>query len=156
MGFTGGHYHRNWAIDGFRQIVLNAIVWVAGMEVPASGVKSLPLTEDALNANLDRYDKPNPRIPLPNVAEYMALPPAEWVGPEELKAREAGKTKGKGRKKDAPKQAAKSDASATALYTSPVLKSGEKTRLIDIRVELKGAKQLFLVVSDEGNKSHDW
>ena len=156
VGFTGGHYHRNWAIDGFRQIVLNAIVWVAGMEVPASGVKSLPLTEDALNANLDSYDKPNPRIPLPNVAEYMALPPAEWVGPEELKAREAGKTKGKGRKKDAPKQAAKSDASATALYTSPVLKSGEKTRLIDIRVELKGAKQLFLVVSDEGNKSHDW
>ena len=34
VGFTGGHYHRNWAIDGFRKIVLNAIVWVAGMDVP--------------------------------------------------------------------------------------------------------------------------
>ena len=42
VGFTGGHWHRNWAIDDFRKAVLNAIVWVAGMEVPKDGVKSNP------------------------------------------------------------------------------------------------------------------
>jgi hypothetical protein len=84
VGFTGGHYHRNWAVDGFRQIVLNAIVWVAGMEVPEDGVKSRSLTEDELNANLDDYEgKENPWIPLPQVDEYMALPPAEFVTAEE-------------------------------------------------------------------------
>ena len=40
FGFTGGHFHRNWAQPGFRQLVLNAIVWTAGVEVPASGVAS--------------------------------------------------------------------------------------------------------------------
>ena len=84
VGFTGGHYHRNWAVDGFRQIVLNAIVWVAGAEVPQGGVKSLPLTEEELNANLDRYEgKVNPRIPLPNVDEFMDLPPAPFVTAQE-------------------------------------------------------------------------
>jgi hypothetical protein len=53
IGFTGGHWHRNWAIDDFRRAVLNAIVWVAGMEVPAGGVASQPITEAQLNENLD-------------------------------------------------------------------------------------------------------
>ena len=80
VGFTGGHYHRNWGSDGFRQLVLNAIVWVTGMEVPADGVKSNPLTEDDLNANLDVYPgKANPRIALPNVEEFEKLPPAKWI-----------------------------------------------------------------------------
>ena len=83
IGFTGGHYHRNWAIDGFRQIVLNAIVWVAGMEVPASGVKSLAVTEDGINVNLDDYGKPNPRIKLPTAEEVLALPPNPWFTVEE-------------------------------------------------------------------------
>ncbi|MEM1294908.1 MAG: ThuA domain-containing protein [Verrucomicrobiota bacterium] len=95
VGFTGGHYHRNWAIDGFRRIALNAIVWVAGMEVPEGGVKSLPVTEDQINENLDDYGKPNPRIKLPNVDEQMALPPAPFVTAEDLAAREAAKKKKK-------------------------------------------------------------
>ncbi len=53
VGFTGGHWHYNWAIDDYRRMVLNAMVWVAGLEVPAGGVNSLPLTEADLNANLD-------------------------------------------------------------------------------------------------------
>jgi hypothetical protein len=40
FGFTGGHFHRNWADDNFRKLVLNAIVWTAGVEVPANGVAS--------------------------------------------------------------------------------------------------------------------
>jgi hypothetical protein len=38
FGLTGGHYHWAWGEDGFRQIVLNGIAWVAGIDVPAAGV----------------------------------------------------------------------------------------------------------------------
>ncbi|HEX41986.1 MAG TPA: hypothetical protein ENN81_07995, partial [Phycisphaerales bacterium] len=38
FGFSGGHYHQNWHIEPFRKLILNAIVWTAGMEVPAGGV----------------------------------------------------------------------------------------------------------------------
>jgi hypothetical protein len=93
VGFVGGHYHRNWADDGFRQIVLNAIVWVAGMEVPEDGVKSETITEDQLNENLDVYEgKKNPRIPLPDIEEFKKLPPATWItGEEHAAAQEAAK-----------------------------------------------------------------
>jgi type 1 glutamine amidotransferase len=40
FGFTGGHYHRNWGDDQFRRLVLNGIVWTAGLTVPAGGVRS--------------------------------------------------------------------------------------------------------------------
>ncbi|HUF61250.1 MAG TPA: ThuA domain-containing protein [Verrucomicrobiales bacterium] len=53
VGFTGGHWHYNWAIDEFRTLVLNAIVWTAGLDVPESGVKSDPVAEEQLNENLD-------------------------------------------------------------------------------------------------------
>lgn len=53
VGFTGGHWHYNWAIEDYRRTVLNAMVWVAGLDVPEGGVQSLPLTEEDLNQNLD-------------------------------------------------------------------------------------------------------
>jgi hypothetical protein len=40
FGFTGGHYHSSWGQPDFRTLVLNAIVWAAGLEVPEQGVKS--------------------------------------------------------------------------------------------------------------------
>ncbi len=40
FGFTGGHFHRNWSDDNFRKLVLNGIVWTAGLAVPAQGVSS--------------------------------------------------------------------------------------------------------------------
>ena len=57
IGFTGGHFHKNWANRDFRTIVLNAIVWSAGLEVPQGGVKSNEVTEDDINANLDKKRK---------------------------------------------------------------------------------------------------
>ncbi|MFN0196340.1 MAG: family 16 glycoside hydrolase [Planctomycetaceae bacterium] len=53
FGFTGGHVHWNWGQDDFRKLVLNAIVWSAGLEVPVSGVYSKPLTLEDLEANQD-------------------------------------------------------------------------------------------------------
>jgi putative membrane-bound dehydrogenase-like protein len=57
FGFTGGHYHWNWADDNFRKVMLNAIVWSAHGEVPRDGVGSQRLTIDALKKNQD-YDAP--------------------------------------------------------------------------------------------------
>ena len=52
FGFTGGHFHRNWGNADFRRTILNALVWVAGAEVPAGGVDSR-ISEDDLKENLD-------------------------------------------------------------------------------------------------------
>jgi hypothetical protein len=52
MGFTGGHFHRNWSQESFRKVVLNGLVWIAGGEVPASGWDSR-LTPQQLGAGLD-------------------------------------------------------------------------------------------------------
>ncbi len=41
FGFTGGHFHRNWSIGSFRKMVLNGILWTAGIEVPQGGVASM-------------------------------------------------------------------------------------------------------------------
>jgi ankyrin repeat protein len=40
FGFTGGHFHHHWNNDSFRKLILNAIVWTAGAEVPENGVTS--------------------------------------------------------------------------------------------------------------------
>ncbi len=38
FGFTGGHLHENWSQPDFRRVVLNAILWIAHLEVPENGV----------------------------------------------------------------------------------------------------------------------
>jgi trehalose utilization protein len=40
VGFTGGHFYRNWANADFRKLVLNAVAWSAKLELPAGGVES--------------------------------------------------------------------------------------------------------------------
>ncbi len=60
FGFTGGHFHNGWANNDQRKLVLNAILWTAGGDVPAEGVAST-VTEDDLKANLD--PKPGQGLP---------------------------------------------------------------------------------------------
>ena len=57
FGFTGGHWHYNWAHPDFRKIVLNGLVWICGADVPANGVASETPTMEELEANQD-YPKP--------------------------------------------------------------------------------------------------
>jgi hypothetical protein len=52
FGFTGAHFHSNWSQEDFRRLVLNSVLWLAKMEVPAGGVQSKVTAED-LAANLD-------------------------------------------------------------------------------------------------------
>jgi hypothetical protein len=56
FGCTGAHYHKNWANDDFRTMMLNALLWTSGLDVPQDGVPS-SVTADELAANLD--EKPD-------------------------------------------------------------------------------------------------
>ena len=58
VGFTGGHFHRNWKDDNFRKVVLNALLWICKVEVPAGGVESI-VTDEQLAANWDDKGKKN-------------------------------------------------------------------------------------------------
>ena len=81
-GFTGGHHHRNWAIDGYRKLVLNTIVWAAGKKIPDGGVPTYKVTEDELNENLDDYGAKTRRVKLPTEAD-ITFTPGKWMTPEE-------------------------------------------------------------------------
>ncbi|MGL4420042.1 MAG: ThuA domain-containing protein [Gemmataceae bacterium] len=56
VGFTGGHVHRNWLEPNFRKVVLNALVWICKMDVPAEGIAST-VTEDLIKMNMDPKGK---------------------------------------------------------------------------------------------------
>lgn len=56
FGFTGGHFHRNWADENFRRVVVNAILWAAKIDVPEAGAK-VEFDAADLNKNLDRKGK---------------------------------------------------------------------------------------------------
>ncbi|HSQ56382.1 MAG TPA: ThuA domain-containing protein [Gemmata sp.] len=64
FGFTGAHFHRNWADENFRRVVINAILWCAKIEVPENGAK-VDFDPADLNRNLDRKAKGpfNPILP---------------------------------------------------------------------------------------------
>jgi len=52
LGFTGGHYHNNWADNDLRKFMLNAIVWTAKIEAPEGGVSTPTPTQEELDAYL--------------------------------------------------------------------------------------------------------
>jgi len=58
FGFTGGHFHANWQHDDFRKTVLNAIAWIAGVEVPEMGVQTPTPSDEVMEKNLDPNQRP--------------------------------------------------------------------------------------------------
>jgi type 1 glutamine amidotransferase len=50
FGFTGCHFHVNFGIPEFRRLIVNGVLWSAGLEVPAEGA---PV----------RLDHPVPKVP---------------------------------------------------------------------------------------------
>ncbi len=68
FGCSGGHVHWNWGHNEFRKFFLNAIVWTAGLDVPAEGVNPGTLTIEDL---LQDHDE---EIPADfNKARYQAM-----------------------------------------------------------------------------------
>jgi hypothetical protein len=74
FGCSGGHVHWNWGHNQFRKLFLNAIVWTAGLDVPAEGVNAGTVTVDDL---LQNHDEPIPANF--NKARIQAML-AEWNG----------------------------------------------------------------------------
>ena len=52
VGFTGGHYHVNLGDPNYRKLVLNALLWIAKVDVPAHGVE-VSVTPEELNEHVD-------------------------------------------------------------------------------------------------------
>ena len=57
FGFTGGHYHKSFQNDGFRKILLNAILWTAKVKVPENGLDSARPDDEEIKQNLDDKKK---------------------------------------------------------------------------------------------------
>ncbi len=75
FGFTGGHFHDNWGNDNQRKAVLNALLWVAKVEVPEKGVEST-VTPEELKLNLDEKAAPKPKsasVGQPRVFQRVAV-----------------------------------------------------------------------------------
>ncbi len=53
FGCTGSHYHKNWATEDYRRLILNAILWISKVDVPAEGFPVSHLSEDEMKVNLD-------------------------------------------------------------------------------------------------------
>jgi len=53
FGCTGGHTHWVYAHDGFRRLMLNAVCWIAKVEVPPQGVPTPRPTVEQMEANLE-------------------------------------------------------------------------------------------------------
>ena len=61
FGFTGGHFHLNWQNDDQRRLMLNALVWLAKLEVPAAGVNSASVGDVEIMQNLDEKKSVAPK-----------------------------------------------------------------------------------------------
>ena len=57
FGFTGLHRHENLENDSFRTVLLNAVAWVAGLEIPEDGVPSKTVSETDLNLLIIEAEK---------------------------------------------------------------------------------------------------
>jgi len=77
FGTTCGHYYDNWQNDQFRRLMLNAIVWSAGVEVPPGGVTARFYEHDEIMGELDRKLG---RAAMPEFYEEPAAPTAELTG----------------------------------------------------------------------------
>ncbi len=131
FGFTGGHFHWNWANENFRKVMLNAIVWTAHGTVPEDGVSTPNPREAELEAN---QDEPKPK------AKQKSKAAAKKSGPQ------------------VKRSVARADSDqAKPIFKSELITTQTEGRSVDIDVELGDAKNLYLVVNDGGNGfACDW
>lgn len=132
FGFTGGHFHWNWGDPNFRKVVLNAIVWSAKMEVPKNGVENKPIGIKELEANQDEKQPGNfnPKA----IEERLNLKPSKTST-----------------SRIAPQRGAKPK------FVSKVVTPKTPQHMVDVKADITGAKELYLVVRDGGNGySCDW
>ncbi|HYR58690.1 MAG TPA: ThuA domain-containing protein [Chthoniobacteraceae bacterium] len=64
FAYTGCDLHRNWSVESQRRLVVNGIIWAAGLEVPEHGAP-VPLAPEELTRNFDDKPKPTAAKPAP-------------------------------------------------------------------------------------------
>lgn len=57
FGFTGGHNHENWQDENLRKLVLNAILWIAKVDVPEQGIVTSKVTDEELHFKTKKWLK---------------------------------------------------------------------------------------------------
>ena len=139
IGFVGGHYHRNWAIDDFRKMVLNAIVWTARGDVPKAGVPSKSITKEQLSAGLKTP------IELPTAALYKQQP----MKLPDLKKKKAAAAPKK-------KAAAKTVNPSNFLSSSEVIKASDKVRHVELSADVTGLETITLFADSVDGNNYDW
>ncbi len=133
FGFTGGHFHWNWGRPEILKLVSNAIAWTAKIEVPENGVVVQP---QGVNQLKDGQDEPIP-------GNFNA----------DAVRKEFQLTAGK---LNTPTQAA-NGPKPRKLFGSEVVSAQTPNHSISAEVDIKGVKDLFLVVDDGGDGfSCDW
>ena len=140
FGFTGGHNHVNWGSDNFRRLVLNAIAWIAKVDPPKGGVPAGEVSIKELEANQDY------------------APGRGWNAEkiETMLKQFNGKAPKKGASIAPAKEASGSKAKGQ-LFASKTVTASTPGQSIDVAFDLKGTKELHLVVTDGGNGySCDW
>jgi hypothetical protein len=70
FGTTTGHYFSNWQNDNYRKLILNALVWTAGINVPKGGVESTYMIEDEVDRTL--MTRPSHTVYVPDSATTHA------------------------------------------------------------------------------------
>lgn len=129
FGFTGGHNHWNWGDENFRRVVQNAIVWCAHGEVPQEGVGGKPVTFEQLLKDHDEKQPDN-------------LDAKGIINKFHLKSTGEASQDGGG-------AAAKNNAKPVA--QTKLITPATKGLAEEIEADIKGAKQLYLVVTDGGD-----
>ncbi|MGB7347517.1 MAG: PVC-type heme-binding CxxCH protein, partial [Pirellulaceae bacterium] len=134
FGFTGGHFHWNWANDDMLRLVSNAIRWTAGDEIEPTGT-SLVGEDVDMERLLENQDyEPKPNFDVKETAEKFGVP----MG-------------------DSAKVPAGTTSQSKPLYVSPIVTAQTKRHRVEIDTSIKGVKDLFLVVDDGGDGySCDW
>lgn len=61
FSYTGGHFHWDWANDQARKMILNAIAWAGGHEVPKDGLNSKRPTAERLLGVMEEKGKKRQR-----------------------------------------------------------------------------------------------
>ncbi len=134
FGFTGGHDHWNWGREDILRLVSNAICWTAKVDIPASG---LAINSPPLESLKQGQDEPIPSdFNADNVRSKFKLTSA----------------------KAEPKAGASANKPVPVkLFASPTMTTKTPGHKMDIEVDLKGARSIFLVVNDAGDSiSCDW
>jgi putative membrane-bound dehydrogenase-like protein len=130
FGFTGGHNHWNWGDPNLRKVVLNAVAWCAHIEVPKNGVGGAPVTLEEL---VKDQDEPTP----------------DNLNREQL--REKFKLESSGEKGAQGAKGKKAQNNVKPAFASKTVSAATPGMAVDISADIKGAKQLYLVVTDAGD-----